>query len=120
LYDLEMGLKEKVEILAARIYGADGVEFSAEAQGQLKQITNLGYGGLPVCVAKTPASLSDNPKLTGRPRGFDIAVKGARVSAGAGFVVIYTGKIMTMPGLPKRPAAQNIDIDPSGTISGLF
>jgi len=120
LYDLEMGLREKVETLATRIYGADGVEFSAEAQAQLKQITNLGYGGLPVCIAKTPASLSDDPKLTGSPRGFNIAVKGARVSAGAGFVVIYTGKIMTMPGLPKRPAAQSIDIDQSGAISGLF
>ena len=120
LYDLEMTLREKVEILATRIYGAEGVEFSAEAQSQLKQITNLGYGDLPVCIAKTPASLSDDPKLTGCPRGFSITVKGARVSAGAGFVVIYTGKIMTMPGLPKRPAAQSIDIDQSGTISGLF
>ncbi len=120
LYDLEMGLTEKVEILAQQIYGADGVNYSAEALGQLKQITNLGYGGLPICVAKTPASLSDNPKLSGRPRGFTIAVTGARVSAGAGFVVIYTGKIMTMPGLPKRPAAQSIDVDRAGMISGLF
>jgi formate--tetrahydrofolate ligase len=120
LYDLKMGLKEKVEVLAERIYGADGVNFSSDAESQLNQITNLGFAGLPVCVAKTPASLSDDPKLSGRPEGFRLTVQGARVSAGAGFVVIYTGKIMTMPGLPKRPAAQNIDIDPSGTISGLF
>jgi formate--tetrahydrofolate ligase len=120
LYDLEMGLAEKVETLATKIYGADGVDFSAEARAQLKQITNLGYAGLPICVAKTPASLSDDPKLSGRPRGFNISVSGARVSAGAGFVVIYTGKIMTMPGLPKRPAAQSIDVDQAGTISGLF
>jgi formate--tetrahydrofolate ligase len=120
LYDLEMGLAEKVETLATKLYGADGVEFSAEAKAQLKQITNLGYGGLPICVAKTPASLSDDPKLSGRPRGFNLSVSGARVSAGAGFVVIYTGKIMTMPGLPKRPAARSIDVDQTGTISGLF
>jgi len=120
LYDLEAGLAEKVEVLAQQIYGADGVDFSSEARSQLKQITNLGYGGLPICVAKTPASLSDNPTLSGRPRGFDLSVSGARVSAGAGFVVVYTGKIMTMPGLPKRPAAQSIDVDRTGMISGLF
>ncbi len=120
LYDLEMALEDKVEILARQLYGADGVDFSSEAQVQLKHIANLGYGGLPVCVAKTPASLSDDPKLHGRPTGFRLRVKGARVSAGAGFVVIYTGSIMTMPGLPKRPAAQDIDIDRHGTISGLF
>jgi len=120
LYDLEASLEEKVETLATRLYGADGVEFSADARTQLKQITNQGYGGLPICVAKTPASLSDDPKLPGRPRDFRITVKGARVSAGAGFVVIYTGKIMTMPGLPKKPAALDIDIDRRGTISGLF
>lgn len=120
LYDLDMALEDKVEILARQLYGADGVDFSSEAQVQLKHIANLGYGGLPVCVAKTPASLSDDPKLHGRPTGFRLRVKGARVSAGAGFVVIYTGSIMTMPGLPKRPAAQDIDIDRHGTISGLF
>ena len=120
LYDRGMDLKAKVEVLARQIYGADGVNFSSEAEAQLHQITNLGFGELPICVAKTPASLSDNPKLSGRPTGFPISVQGARVSAGAGFVVIYTGKIMTMPGLPKRPAAQSIDIDSSGIISGLF
>ena len=120
LYDLDQPLEEKVEILARRLYGADGVDFSSEAQAQLKHIANLGYGGLPICVAKTPASLSDDPKRPGRPSGFRLHVKGAKVSAGAGFVVIYTGSIMTMPGLPKRPAAQDIDIDRHGLISGLF
>ena len=120
LYDLDQSLEAKVEILARRLYGADGVDFSSEAQAQLKHIANLGYGGLPICVAKTPASLSDDPKRPGRPTGFRLHVKGAKVSAGAGFVVIYTGSIMTMPGLPKRPAAQDIDIDRHGTISGLF
>ena len=120
LYDLDQSLEAKVEILARRLYGADGVDFSSEAQAQLKHIANLGYGGLPICVAKTPASLSDDPKRPGRPTGFRLHVKGAKVSAGAGFVVIYTGSIMTMPGLPKRPAAQDIDIDRHGIISGLF
>jgi len=120
LYDLDQPLEEKVEILARRLYGADGVDFSSEAQAQLKHIAKLGYGGLPICVAKTPASLSDDPKRPGRPSGFRLHVKGAKVSAGAGFVVIYTGSIMTMPGLPKRPAAQDIDIDRHGLISGLF
>ena len=120
LYDLDQPLEEKVEILARRLYGADGVDFSSEAQAQLKHIANLGFGDLPICVAKTPASLSDDPKRPGRPTGFRLHVKGAKVSAGAGFVVIYTGSIMTMPGLPKCPAAQGIDIDRHGTISGLF
>jgi formate--tetrahydrofolate ligase len=120
LYDLQAGLKEKVETLAVQVYGAEGVDFSAAAIAQFKQISNLGYAGLPICMAKTPASLSDNPKLSGRPQGFRLAVSGARVAAGAGFVVIYTGKIMTMPGLPKKPAAQAIDIDHAGIVSGLF
>jgi formate--tetrahydrofolate ligase len=120
LYPLEVPLEEKVSRLAEMVYGADGVDFSADAQRQLKQISNLGYAGLPICVAKTPASLSDDPKLTGCPRGHRLRVSAARVSAGAGFVVIYTGKIMTMPGLPRRPAALDIDVDASGNISGLF
>jgi formate--tetrahydrofolate ligase len=120
LYELQASLKEKIETLALRLYGADGVDYSVEAEAQLKQISNFGYAELPICMAKTPASLSDDAKLPGRPQGFRISVKGARVSAGAGFVVIYTGAIMTMPGLPKKPAAQNIDIDHAGVISGLF
>ncbi len=118
LYALELPLEDKVRCLAETLYGAAAVDFAPEAERELKQITNLGYGGLPVCVAKTPSSLSDNPKLSGAPRGFRLSVSGARVSAGAGFVVIYTGKVMTMPGLPRRPAA--LDIDDQGSISGLF
>jgi len=120
LYELEQPLKEKVHILATKLYGADGADFSALATKQLKRIEELGYGNLPVCMAKTPASLSDDPSLAGRPSNFRVTVSSARVSAGAGFVVIYTGSIMTMPGLPKRPSAMSIDIDENGRISGLF
>jgi formate--tetrahydrofolate ligase len=120
LYDLELPIMEKVSCLAQTLYGADAVDFSPEAERQIKQITNLGFANLPICVAKTPSSLSDNPQLSGCPKNFRISVTAARVSAGAGFVVIYTGKIMTMPGLPKRPAALDIDVDDSGRISGLF
>jgi formate--tetrahydrofolate ligase len=120
LYPLEMPIEDKVRCLARDIYGADGVDFAPEAEREIKRIANLGYGDLPICVAKTPNSLSDNPKLLGAPTGFRISVTGARVSAGAGFVVIYTGKVMTMPGLPRRPAALDIDVDAVGAISGLF
>ena len=120
LYDLDLPIMDKVSCLAETLYGADAVDFSPEAERQIKQITNLGYANLPICVAKTPSSLSDNPKLSGCPKGYRISVTAARVSAGAGFVVIYTGKIMTMPGLPKRPTALDIDVDDSGRISGLF
>jgi formate--tetrahydrofolate ligase len=120
LYDLSLPLREKIEAIACGVYGADGVELTAQARTELKQITDLGFGDLPICIAKTQSSLSDDPKLTGRPRGFKVTVTSARVSAGAGFVVIYTGKIMTMPGLPKRPAALDIDVDDEGNISGLF
>lgn len=120
LYELNVPVKEKVETIAREIYGADGVDFSAEALTRIEQIENLGYGGLPVCMAKTQLSLSDNPKLAGRPKGFRITVSNAKISSGAGFVVIYTGKIMTMPGLPKAPSALNIDVDDKGNISGLF
>ena len=120
LYDLEAGIAEKIETVATKVYGASAVELTTEAKKHIKQIENLGYGGLPVCVAKTPASLTDDPKVPGRPKDFTITVTGARVSAGAGFVVVYTGQIMTMPGLPKEPAALSIDIDDKGTIMGLF
>jgi len=119
-YPLDAPLREKIETVARTIYGAEGVDYSSQGASDLKQISDLGYGGLPICMAKTPASLSDNPKLPGRPQGFRITVSGARVSAGAGFVVVLTGKIMTMPGLPRRPAALDIDIDARGAISGLF
>jgi formate--tetrahydrofolate ligase len=120
LYPLEAGIVEKIETVARRVYGAQGIELTSEARRDITRIENLGYGELPICVAKTPASLSDNPKIPGRPRDFTITVTSARVSAGAGFVVVYTGKVMTMPGLPKRPAALDIDVDEAGNISGLF
>jgi formate--tetrahydrofolate ligase len=120
LYDLVAPLPQKIETIAREIYGADGVEYSAQAKKELKQLSDLGFSDLPICMAKTQSSLSDDPTLSGRPRGFKITVASARVSAGAGYVVVTTGKIMTMPGLPKRPAALDIDIDESGTISGLF
>jgi formate--tetrahydrofolate ligase len=96
------------------------VDISTRAAREIKQLTDLGYGNLPVCMAKTPASLTDDPKIPGRPRDFTITVTAAKVSAGAGFVVVYTGSIMTMPGLPKQPAALAIDVDAEGNISGLF
>jgi formate--tetrahydrofolate ligase len=119
LYPLELGIRDKIETIARRIYGAAGVELSSTARTALQRIEDLGYGRLPVCMAKTPASLSDDPKAAGRPEGFTLTVNGARVSAGAGFVVVYTGQVMTMPGLPRRPAALDIDVDAEGNVSGL-
>ena len=120
LYPDEMPLAEKVETIARRIYGADGVEFSKEARTELARLTELGFGALPVCMAKTQYSLSDDPTRLGRPFGFTLHVKSVRLSAGAGFVVVLTGDIMTMPGLPRVPAAEAIDVDENGVISGLF
>ena len=120
LYPDEMKLKEKIETIAREIYGADGVEYEKPANAILEDFEKMGYGNLPVCMAKTQYSLSDNPLLLGRPQGFKITVTTARISAGAGFIVVLTGDIMTMPGLPKRPAAENIDVDDNGVISGLF
>ncbi len=119
-YALRDGIIDKFHAIATRIYGASSVEVTSRARKEIAQIENLGYGELPICVAKTPASLTDDPKISGRPRDFGITITSARVSAGAGFVVIYTGEIMTMPGLPKEPAALNIDIDELGNIAGLF
>lgn len=121
LYDLDAKIAQKVTTVAAEVYGAAGVEFSAQALKDIKQIENMGYANLPVCIAKTQSSLTDNPKIPGFPSGdFHINVSSARVSAGAGFVVIFTGKILSMPGLPMKPAALAIDIDDNGNISGLF
>ena len=120
LYPLDARIVDKIETVARRVYGARGIELTAEAKRSIARIEDLGYGGLPTCMAKTPASLTDDPKVAGRPRDFTITVTSARVSAGAGFVVVYTGKVMTMPGLAKRPAALNIDVDEAGNISGLF
>ena len=120
LYSTDLSLKEKIEKIATEIYGADGVDYASAAAANLKHIEELGYGSLPVCVAKTQYSLSDNPKVLGRPENFRITVSDAYVSAGAGFVVILTGNIMTMPGLPKVPAAEGIDVNEEGRITGLF
>ena len=120
LYPSELPLTEKIETIAKEIYGAKGVNYTAAAKKQLAKLTELGFGDLPVCMAKTQYSLSDDPALLGRPKDFDITVREAYVSAGAGFVVVLTGAVMTMPGLPKQPAAFGIDVDESGRITGLF
>ncbi len=119
-YSPDMSLREKIEAVATRIYGADGVDFSPAALVQLENLEKLGCASLPVCIAKTQYSLSDNPRLSARPRGFSIKVSQLRLSAGAGFTVVLTGDIMTMPGLPRVPAACKIDITPEGKITGLF
>ena len=120
LYPLDMSIAQKIETIAKEIYGAAGVAYAAPAKKALQEIERLGAGGLPVCIAKTQYSLSDNAALLGRPEGFSITIRDLRLSNGAGFVVAYAGDIMTMPGLPKAPAAQKIGIDEDGKISGLF
>ena len=120
IYDLDMPLKAKIETIAKEIYGADGVNYSKEADKALKEFEDLGYGKLPICMAKTQYSFSDDQTLLGRPSGFKITIKNCRIAAGAGFVVVLTGDIMTMPGLPKVPAAEKIDVSDEGVISGLF
>jgi formate--tetrahydrofolate ligase len=120
LYPDEMSLKEKIETVAKEIYGAAEVTYAPAAEKELKRITDLGMAGFPVCMAKTQYSLSDDPKKLGRPEGFTLNVREVYVSAGAGFIVAVNGSIMTMPGLPKKPAAYNIDVDNSGVITGLF
>lgn len=120
LYENSLSLKEKIETVAKEIYGADGVTYSAAAERELKRITDLGMGDFPVCMAKTQYSLSDDSKKLGRPTGFTINVREVYVSAGAGFVVAVNGSIMTMPGLPKKPAAYGIDVNDDGVITGLF
>lgn len=120
IYPLEMSLKEKIETVAKEIYGAEGVNYSKDAEKALKEFEELGYGNLPICMAKTQYSFSDDQNLLGRPSGFTITIKNCRISAGAGFIVVLTGDIMTMPGLPKVPAAEKIDVSDEGVISGLF
>lgn len=120
LYENGISLKEKIETVAKEIYGADGVSYAASASRQLAQLEALGFGNLPVCIAKTQYSLSDDPALLGRPEHFDVNVREVYVSAGAGFVVVLTGAVMTMPGLPKKPAAYGIDVNEDGMITGLF
>ncbi len=120
IYELDIPLKAKIEAIAKEIYGADGVNYSKEANKALQEFESMGYGNLPVCMAKTQYSFSDDPSLLGRPSGFTITIKNCRIAAGAGFIVVLTGDIMTMPGLPKVPAAEKIDVSDEGVISGLF
>ena len=120
IYELDLPLKAKIETIAKEIYGADGINYTKEADKALQEFEALGYGKLPVCMAKTQYSFSDDQTLLGRPSGFKITIKNCRIAAGAGFVVVLTGDIMTMPGLPKVPAAEKIDVSDEGVISGLF
>lgn len=119
-YEIDLPIEKKIEAVVKKVYGGDGVEFSTAAKKQIKRLEELGFGNLPVCIAKTQYSFSDNPTLLGAPTGFSVAVKNVKVSAGAGFIVVLTGDIMTMPGLPKSPAAERIDVDENGRITGLF
>jgi formate--tetrahydrofolate ligase len=119
LYPLDMPVKEKIEVVAKNMYGATGVDFDQQALNDIEQLTSLGYDKLPICMAKTPKSLSDNPKLLGRPKDFRIVVNELHISAGAGFIVVISGHIMTMPGLPKVPAAVKIKVMPDGSAIGL-
>ena len=120
IYDLNRSIEEKIETISKLIYGADGVEYSDDAKESIKTLNKLGYDNLPICMAKTPMSLTDDPKKVGRPTGFNINVTNIKVSAGAGFIVVYTGAIMTMPGLPKHPAALDMGIDDNGKSYGIF
>ncbi|HHU69419.1 MAG TPA: formate--tetrahydrofolate ligase [Thermoanaerobacterales bacterium] len=120
IYDTSLSIMDKIETVAKEIYGASGVDFTPNAVKEIKKIEEIGYGNTPVCIAKTQYSLSDDPMKLGRPENFRITVRDVKVSAGAGFVVALTGDIMTMPGLPKRPAAEMIDIDETGKVTGLF
>ena len=119
-YPDEAGIKEKIEAISKKIYGAEGVDFIGQSYKQIEELEKMGYGKLPICMAKTQYSLSDDPLKHGRPEGFRITIRNVKVSAGAGFIVALTGDIMTMPGLPKAPAAEKIDVDNTGKISGLF
>ncbi len=120
LYDLDESVEDKIYKIATEMYGAKGVDYTDSAKKDLRLIKKIGYANLPICMAKTQMSLSDNPKLIGRPEGFTVTIREVRLSAGAGFIVPISGSIMTMPGLPKHPAAENMDIDENGKITGLF
>ena len=120
IYDEKKGIAEKIETIARMIYGADGVDFTPEAKKQMVEMEAVGMTETPVCMAKTQYSFSDNPALLGRPAGFRITVRELRASCGAGFVVVLTGSVLTMPGLPKKPAAMSMDITEDGVVTGLF
>lgn len=119
-YPLDCGIEGKIEAIVKRVYGGSGITVLPAAKKQIEKLTALGFAGLPVCIAKTQYSFSDNPALLGAPEGFTVTVKNVKISAGAGFIVVLTGDIMTMPGLPRHPAAENIDVDENGVITGLF
>ena len=119
-YPLDCGIERKIEAIVKRVYGGSGITVLPAAKKQIEKLTALGFAGLPVCIAKTQYSFSDNPALLGAPEGFTVTVKNVKISAGAGFIVVLTGDIMTMPGLPRHPAAENIDVDENGVITGLF
>ena len=120
LYDVNLSIKEKISTIAKEIYGAADVVFASAASKQIDKLESLGFGNLPICMAKNQYSLSDDPTLLGRPKNFTMSIRDVYVSAGAGFIVVLTGAIMTMPGLPKKPAAYNIDVTDDGVITGLF
>ena len=120
LYDTNLPIKEKIETIAKEIYGAGSVTYDMAASKSIQRLEELGYGNLPVCMAKNQYSLSDDPKKLGRPENFPINIREVYVNAGAGFVVAITGTVMTMPGLPKHPAAERIDVNDDGVITGLF
>lgn len=119
-YELNQPIKTKIQQIVQKVYGGDDVTYSSDAEKSIAKLEELGYGDLPICVAKTQYSLTDDPAKLGRPQGFTVSVSKVKVSAGAGFIVVQTGDIMTMPGLPKVPAAERIDIDADGVITGLF
>jgi len=119
-YDTELPIREKIEAIASKVYGASGVDYLPKAEKEIDELEKLGYGKLPICMAKTQYSLTDDPAKLGRPLDFRITIRQVQLSAGAGFIVALTGEIMKMPGLPKIPAAEKIDVDSTGRISGLF
>jgi formate--tetrahydrofolate ligase len=120
IYDLNASIQEKINSIATKIYGADGVDYMDQALVDIANLEKIGLASLPVCIAKTQYSLSDNASLFGRPKNFKITIRELKASAGAGFIVAYAGSILTMPGLPKHPAAENMDISENGKITGLF
>ena len=119
-YSDDLSIIDKIKAVVTKVYGGDGIHIAPNARKQIEQLEALGFGNVPVCIAKTQYSFSDDPSKLGAPEGFKVTVRNVKVSAGAGFIVVLTGDILTMPGLPKKPAAENIDVDENGRISGLF